>query len=324
MNDYRFVTSVFGEKHIGMLLVNLYSIKKNTKSAPVFVFWQEINEDIIKDFKKAFPNVDFFKTDFDISSSKIKRISSKTLVWEYASNKIKDQNICFLDADMFVLKDIKNFFDKDFDILFTDKDKELFPLNTGVILSKGENIRFFFSKWLEVTLKIINSKDLLKQALSTNYPFGGADQMAFYNLVNYNRNKKEYNIVIENKEIKALAVPCSVLNETKSRVIDENTYIVHYKGGWQMILLNGRGFTKNRTKKDSWSMYMLYLKSYIDSISYLNSMTGKKYNTESFGINIPFYLDKNTLKENKFLYGIFYFISFIRQIYDSILFRIKP
>lgn len=323
MTDYRFVTSIFGEKHLGMLLVNLYSIKKNATSTPVSVFWQEIDSDAIDDLKKAFPDVDFCKTDFDISSSKIKRISSKTLVWEHASKNIKNQNLCFFDVDMFVLKDIGHFFDKDFDVLFTDKNKELFPLNTGVILSKGENIRFFFSKWLEETLKIINSKELLKKAMSTDYPFGGADQMAFYNLVNYDRNKKEYEITLKDKKIKALAVPCSILNETRSVEISENMHIIHYKGGWQMMLLEARGFTKNRTKKDSWPMYVMYLKSYIEAITYLNSSTGKNYTIKSFNIHIPFYLDKKTLKENKFLYSIFVFVSFLKQIWDVIVFRVK-
>ena len=322
MNNYRFVTTLFGEKHLGMLLVNLYSIYKNAPHAKVSVFWQEISEEKKDSFKKTFPNVDFQETNFDLSSSKIKRISSKTILWNHAAQVLPAENICFFDADMLVLKDIGSFFDKDFDILFTDKKEEIFPLNTGVILTKGDAKKTFMKEWLNKTLEIINDEFLLKQAVSTDYPFGGADQMSFHQMVGYQREKEFFNVDINGEKLKFVSVPCAVLNETRSIDINNDMRIIHYKGGWQMIMLEGKGFTKSRSKKSSWSMYMLYLKIYKDAINYMNKKSGSSYDASSLGIKIPFYLNKETLKEDKFLYGIFSTIKTAESIFDSVVYKI--
>ena len=291
-----------------MLLTNLYSITKNVSGSKVSVFWQDIPIEIKDEFKRAFPEIDFNDTHFDLASSQIKRISSKTLVWNYASSKFKNQNLCFIDVDTLVIKDISKFFNFDFDILFTYK-KESSPLNTGVMLCKGEFFEIFFKKWLEETFIILNDKHLLSQASSINHPFGGADQMSFYNLINYNTEIDKYDFEINNTRIKLIGIPCEILNETRSTKISNKTHIIHYKGGWQPILLDGKGFTKNRPKKDSWEMYLLYLKTHKMALEYFNRVLNKKYVLGSFGIRIPFYLSKIDFKENKIGYIFFYFFS---------------
>ena len=69
-------------------------------------------------------------------------------------------------------------------------------------------------------------------------------------------------------------------------------------------------------------MYMLYLKTFQDALSYMNEKTGGNYNHKSFGIRIPFYLDKKTLKENKWLYAIFFVIKSFESLLDSIKFKL--
>ncbi len=298
-------------------------MQKNVPHARASVFWQEIDEDKKADFKRAFPGVDFYDTQFDISSTKIKRISSKTLLWSYAATVLEDENICFLDVDMLVLQDIGGFFDQDFDILFTDKKDEFFPLNTGVMLTRGDARKVFFKQWLEKTIEILENKKLLQKATSLEYPFGGADQMAFYNLISYEKTKAHFETVLDGRTVRVKAVACSVLNETRSTMITNDTHIVHYKGGWQMILLEGKGFTKHRTKKNSWQMYMLYLKLYLEALSFLNEKTGKGYVPRSLGIRIPFYLNPKTLKENKLLYAFFAAIKFVESFFDAIKFRLQ-
>lgn len=308
MNNYRFIIVIFGEKHIGMLLTNLYSIIKNAPNASVSVFWQDVNNEYKNDFKKSFPKVNFNETNFNIASNKITRISSKVLLWNYAAKKFNNEKLCFIDVDTLVLKDIGHFFNNDFDVLFTYKE-DFFSLNTGVLLCKGEFYSIFFEEWLRSTLEILNDSKSLTQATSTKYPYGGADQMSFYKMIDYKRGVDTYEVLINEQRIKFKGIPCKILNETNSTAITDYLYIIHYKGGWQIILLEGGGFTKNRSKKDSWEMYMYYLNTYKDALIYLNKNLDKNYIPGSFLIEIPFYINKINFKENRIKY-LFFDISF--------------
>lgn len=313
MNKYRFIISVFGEEYIGMLLTNLYSIIKNTHNSDISVFWQDISNENKNNFKKAFPQINFNETNFDLNSDKIKRISSKMFFWNYASHFFQNQNLCFIDVDTLVIKDISNFFDDNFDIIFTDKE-DIFPLNTGVILCKGESFHIFFEEWLKKTLEILSDHNLILKSISTKYPYGGGDQMALFQLINYKRGINIYQLMINNKNFIIKSIPCKILNETRSTSINNNVHIIHYKGGWQLILLKAMGFTKYRTKMESQEMYLLYLRTHKMALEYFNNCLGKNYIFGSFGIKVPFYLDKTTLKENKFRYIYFSLISTINNI----------
>lgn len=296
-----------------MLLTNLYSLVKNFPKSQVSVFWQDISPEIKNDFRKAFAKVEFIDTNFDFSSDEIKRISSKTLMWNHAAKKFKNTSLCFIDVDILIIKDIEKFFDDYFDILFTYKD-DRFPLNTGVLFCKGNVFEIFFEKWLKETELILNNSQLLSQAISTKYPFGGVDQMSFYKILDYSEKNNDYEITINNKKIIFKGVPCDILNETTSTNIKNTAHIIHYKGGWQPILLEGKGFTKHRSKKKSWEMYLLYLKTHKLALEYFNKSLDKDYKLGSFGIKFPFYLSKINFKENKLKYAIFYFISCLEKM----------
>ncbi|MFH0969758.1 MAG: hypothetical protein V1804_04575 [Patescibacteria group bacterium] len=318
MQDYRFIIIIFGEKHIGMLLTNLYSLARNVPGSRVSVFWQDISSGIKNDFREAFPGIDFIDTNFDFSSDEIKRISSKTFMWNHAAKKFKNSNLCFIDVDMLVIKDISKFFDYAFDILFTYKN-DRFPLNTGILFCRGNNFEIFFEKWLKETLLILNNNQLLSRAISVKYPFGGADQMSFYRILNYSKGVDKYELNLDNKKIIFKGVPCDILNETTSTKIKDTTHIIHYKGGWQPILLMGKGFTKNRPKKESWEMYLLYLKTHKMALECFNKSLNKNYKLGSFGIKIPFYLSKIDFKENEPKYAIFYFFSCLGKVLDNMI-----
>ncbi len=314
MKTYRFIIALFGNKHVGMLLTNLYSIKENAPRASVTVLWQDVDPKTKEDLQKVFPEVDFQEINFDISSDKIKRISSKMLFWNYAVSKFKGEQLCLVDVDTLILKDIGDFFEEDFDILFTDKKEEIFPLNTGVMLCKGEKSHIFFEKWMQTTIEILSDETLIHQAMSTQYPFGGGDQMSFYNLVEYTKEKSTFEVTIGDQPIRLVSKPCALLNETRSTIISPMTHIVHYKGGWQMVMLEGEDFTRNRSKKDSWEMYLLYLNTHKQALNYLNTHAKTHYEFGSFGIQIPCYLDKIHLKENKVRYFFFHMYSLIKRI----------
>lgn len=308
----KFIITIFGDKHIGMLLTNIYSIIQSNPDSRITVFWQDIEERLVLCIMRGYETVTFRKTDFNFTSDPIKRISSKTLLWNYAAETFPCENICFLDVDTLVIKDIGHFFDQDFDIIFTYKDDQ-FSLNTGVMLCKGDKYPLFFQKWLKDTFKIINDPELFEKANSPECPYGGSDQMSFYELAHYSSNQTEYNITINGQELVFMGLPCEVLNEVYSRPITKSTHIIHYKGGWQPILMEGRNFTRYRRKIDSWEMYMLYLKYFSKSLKILNNKSNKNFKPKDFNIKIPFYINISDFKERKWAYSFYAFLYRIKQ-----------
>ncbi|MBL7131191.1 MAG: hypothetical protein ISS45_07305 [Candidatus Omnitrophica bacterium] len=298
-----------------MLLANIYSIIQSNPDSRITVFWQDIEERFIRNIIKAFKHVTFIETNFDLTTDPIKKISSKTLFWNYAAQIYPHNNICFLDVDTLVIKNIGHFFEKDFDIVFTYKDDQ-FPLNTGVMLCKSDKYPLFFQRWEEDTFKIITSPDLNKKANSPEYPYGGADQMSFYEMLRYNSNQTEYFISTNGQKLLLKGLPCEILNETGSKPITKSTHIIHYKGGWQPILIDGKNFSKIRNKNESWEMYILYLKTFLESLNLLNNKSNKYFEPKDLNITIPFYINRDTLKERKWAYLLY-------SYYDRLKRRLK-
>jgi hypothetical protein len=311
-DNFRFVISTYGDKYIGFLLVAIFSIIKSNSEAKISILWEDIDEKKIDLLTKVFPKVNFVKVDFKINSDSIKRISSKTIFWEHAVNIYQDEDLCLLDSDMLVLKDISIFFGSTADIIFTYKDG-IYPLNTGIMLVKNsKKVANFFTIWKKKTIEILNNKEDFEKANSLKFPYGGADQMSFYNIIGYRKNVTDYSIEADDDSIKFSGIPCAILNETRSVQISNQTHVVHYKGGWRLILTEGANFTKNRPKKESFEMYLLYLKTFKEAFE-----MARKYDSDlkikDFNITIPFYLDKNFV-ENKFRYLIFNIFNFIKRI----------
>ena len=296
----RFVTSVYGKKYGGMLLNLLYSVVHSNPEAAITVFWQDVG-DSIKDLKDAFPQVNFINTEKEMGVDSVSRIANKTQLWTEAALLYKGENLAFVDVDMLVLKDVSHFFvDKTFDVLFTYKD-EIYPINTGTVLIRAsQKVVNFFTIWTQETMNILSDNELKKQATSRSYPYGAPDQMAFYRLLNFSLPQETY--AVSGLVIKG--VPCALLNETNSKPVHTETHIIHYKGGWHSILIDGTDFTFRRPKPDSWEMYLLYLRTYKEAVAYVSKRLNKKFSNSSFGVTIPFYLD-NDLCESKFLYAVF-------------------
>lgn len=312
MLKYRFIISIFGNHSFGMLAPLLYSIKETNPQASASIFWEEIDIEKISLIKKAFSEFEFIETDFKFSKDIIKRISSKTLAWEYASRIKPDETLIFVDADTLIIKNLSPIIEKCvFDIIFTKKN-ELYPINTGVMICKNDKkTRIFFELWRNKTMSILNDKTLFAQSGSRDFPYGGADQMALYKILDFDIKKENYSVKIGTEIINAKSMPCFVLNETNSTKIAGDTHIIHYKGGWQPILIDGFCFTENRTKKDSWEMYIHYLKTFLKTVDYINKKTISNFKSNFFGIKVPFYLNRKTWKENKILYFFYFVKSFI-------------
>ncbi len=301
----RFITTAYGNGYIGFLLTCIFSITKCNPKAAVSVFWSDIDQRYINLLAQIFPNVEFKKNEVDIPQDFIKRISSKTILWSKAIKLYPDEQICLLDSDTLVLKNIAHFFEKDFDIAFTVKEEKI-PLNTGVMLVKNSaRVIKFFQEWQTRTNSILNNqKEYAKANNTDDYPYGGTDQMSFYNLIQYTKEKSNFSTNINSESVQLVALPCAQLNETRSTAVTSEKHILHYKGGWRPILLEGTNFTLNRPKEKSLEMYKLFLKTFSDAIKTVQTID-PQISVKDFNIRVPYYLNIETGQENKLKYFIY-------------------
>lgn len=305
--DVRFITSVFGDRHVNMLIPLLFSLERSHPGAPISVYWEDIDESRKILIQKAYPCVEFIDTHFDFTTDIAKRISSKTLVWELAAHDKQDEEewLFFMDTDMLILRDIRPFLKKiTDDIVYTFRQGQ-FWINSGVLACRKHPERaHFFTQWREKTQAILNDPTLFAQANDKKLHYGGADQMSIHQLLNYSIEKNNYTIPTATLPLQFTGVDCEYLNETYSRPVTDKTHVIHYKGGWRDILFFGGNFTPNRPKDDSWEMYILYLRTFQEAVDTLNKKLKTQYSCQDFGLVIPWYLDQS-FQEIPYRYSIY-------------------
>lgn len=300
----KIITTVFGEKYLGMLLTLLYSINKTNPALECEVYYQDFPMKFISSLESTFPNVSFYKTNFNFSSDRLQRIASKTLMWEYAvHNQIENELIILVDVDTLVVQKLELDFQASDDILFTTKD-EKYPVNTGVIAAKVSNkVKKIFTEWRTQTQAISMDALLSKEANSNLHPYGAADQMSFFRLMSYNKEQKIYNLTRDEESIRFRSIPCAIFNETNSLPITRDVQIIHYKAGWQRVLIDGFVFNENnRPRRDSMEMYRLYLQYFKSALTDLNLITEEKYTSSDLHIYTPQWINCRNVLLQEFLY----------------------
>lgn len=318
----RFIVAAYGTRYVGLLLTCLYSIQESNKRARTTVLWQDMPEEKIDALTAAFPTVEFIEGTHLFAGNSTSRIAQKTHLWRAGAHAYKDERRVFIDVDTFVLKDIESFFtDYEFDIGFTRKE-DIYPLNTGVMLVRGETGTAFFDEWVVRTERILHDREAMRQASSRAYLYGAPDQMALYQFISYDPAKTDFSATTEQGvPIHFRAFPCALLNFVHSGPITEDMYIIHYKSGLQKILIDGTGFTRKRTKEDSWDMYCNYLKTYKKAVEQIARVTNTAPAYTSYGITIPFYFSKD-LVCNPSLYALFDVKEKIRYHVSNIVIRV--
>ena len=292
----RFIVASYGVKHVGMLLTHLHSVARSHPHAGAAVYWQDIPTPLIDALRSAFPRFDFHETSFDFSKDFLLRISSKVHSWcRAAEEHAGERDLCLADVDTLVLRDVSSFLAKDDpDVIFTDKPDRT-ALNTGVILAHGgAATTAFFRAWRDRTLAIIADAELYRQANDYSLGYGAADQMALWQMLGYERGRTNFTIEASGEKVSLRSEPCALLNETNSLPVTDDKHILHYKSGWQPILLQGRPFTRNRPRLASWPMFTLYLRRFREALDALNSAAGTRFTARDFGIVVPFYFDEKT------------------------------
>lgn len=294
-----YIIANYGENHLGFLFTSIYSIQKNAPNSEIYVFWQDINSEVFELSKKVFSKVHFVNTSFDIKGNKIVRISSKTLIWHYAANylfKLGYENACFLDSDTLLIKDISHLYSDNFDIGFSIKDN-VWPLNTGVLLVKlSEKTVDFFKRWQKLTVEILTDPKLYNQANLKEYPYGGSDQMSFYKMIDFNKKIRIFN----SEDTICKGFDSNIFNQTDSKELNDGNHIIHYKGGWQSVLLHGKTF-KYRPLEDSLPQLNLFIKNYLETKQFFVSSFPILKNS-NIGINIPSWYNyrKRTVSKKRY------------------------
>lgn len=247
-----FVISVFGTHYMPFVSVLVNSIISTNPECKIYLIWDDISDLELKLFCIIYPKVQLIQMSHEKSFKNVdKQISLKMNHWyDFLNSNLLDQ-ICFLDCDILVNRNLDCFFDVRSDFIFTVKN-EAFPLNTGVVFCKNKNnAKTFFKKWVELTHQIISDSCELEKARQIA---GGADQYALYKIVNQT-NFIEGNHYMSDFNLNISFISCSILNETRSVPYNDSIYIFHLKGGWHSILLKHTDFTENRPYSTSKDLY---------------------------------------------------------------------
>ena len=286
-----FATTVFGNNYLTFLYALIGSLDKSIASFKLNVFYKDIQVSYIEEINDS--RINFI----DLNSIKFKNtktihhlISSKIYLWREALSYLPyGETVFFLDTDTIVNKNPAEKINFDFNILFTIKNEKR-PINTGVIIVKNNDfVKDFFERWAKRTIEIIEDDNLLNIAISKNHPYGGADQMSFYELVNFNSYNNPFHLKSSHEKI--FTLECENFNQTNSVKLNKQTYIYHFKGGWHDVILNGKTFNFKRTLKDSREMLIMFNKHLTDFSNNFNiyndysKLSLSYFNFESNSIN---------------------------------------
>lgn len=249
------ISSSYGMQYAPYVAVFMQSIYESIKDFHVSFYIQDIDDDCLDILRKTYKKTNFIKTNIRFPARNIERIPLKMKIWTEALSQHEGE-ILFLDSDTIVSKSPKCFF-SDADIIFTTKN-EIFEINTGVMLVRNSNaVQYFFQEWTNKIMEILNSEEMINIACSPQYPFGAVDQMAFYQMINFDLEKNFYSFNTPYCDITLESVPCNILNQTNSVPLNNDIYIYHYKGGWRTIIQCG-SFSQNRGFLESYEMLKLF------------------------------------------------------------------
>jgi hypothetical protein len=141
--------------------------------------------------------------------------------------------------------------------------------------------------------------------------------MSLYQMINYEFGQTTYALIIDDSPVTVRAIPTYVLNETNSCPISEFTHIIHYKGGWQSVILCGQPFPETRSQSASMPMYLYFMKVYMQAASKLMLATGNKTILKRLNIVVPLWFKYNGTRVG----CVFYKCTCTKQIILNLLRR---
>jgi hypothetical protein len=290
-----FIVANYGTRHLGLLLAHLHSVARTHPEARQSVYWQDIPECFVTALGKAFPRTDWVRTVYDFDRDPLQRISSKVLCWSRAAAEHEgEKELIFCDSDTLVRRDLSGFFPAHAgaDVVFTAKPEKV-PLNSGVLLARGGMAATaFFRGWREATLEILRTPEKFAQANDSALPYGGTDQMSLHQMLGYSGGRNEYTLRCGEQDVRLQAEACARLNETNSRPLSgtgDEVCVIHYKAGWQRILLDGRPFSRFRPRAASWEMLVFFQRTFAEALAHVNAVSGEHFTQRDFNLQRLWY-----------------------------------
>ena len=158
----------------------------------------------------------------------------------YWSNAIRTEegNICLIDGDTVVLKDVEHVFEQDFDIAYTRRSAGIhIPINGGVLFVKSSpRVWDFFDKWVMTNNEMLNNRSL---HLIWYRKYNGINQASFgYMLERY---------VSKLKIIEVPGVKYNACDKSDWIGLNDQTHILHVKSDLRVACINGivpKGYDK--------------------------------------------------------------------------------
>ncbi len=224
-----------------VLIQSIWDVYKD--SVEIAVLYHSVAESDINEIRNKIPNIVLREYKFDKTIQA--KASRKLNLWLelLLDSDIKHQ--IFLDSDMLLLRKVDRFFDDTFDIGYTYKTdpEEVLkkPLNTGTLLinygeeKQRKKIRSFLKYWRDKINKIMDSKNFD----GATKGWGATDQRVLGETLG-TRDINKYKSIIIRKDLRFKGFPCKMLNNILSPSPDNpDTCVIHYKGSWRKILIDG-------------------------------------------------------------------------------------
>ena len=153
--------------------------------------------------------------------------TAKLAIWAKAVAESQEP-LLLSDCDMLCLRDLRDVWDKDFDIAYTVRSGCRLPFNSGVVFVKATDAaRKFVAEWRDVNDRMF-SNSTLHSPYRTKY--SGMNQAAF-------------GYLLERRTVphaKIIALPCkewNCCNEDWEKVDLKTTRLVHFKGSLRAAAL---------------------------------------------------------------------------------------
>jgi hypothetical protein len=264
-----FLTTVTNNRFLGLLRPHLESALKHHPGSTATVIHHKITPDRLVGLTACFPEVEFLAQGLTAEETPEKTISGKIRWFLKAITSVADGTpVVLIDCDTLIVRPLDVFFETGFDLAYTWKE-DGFALNTGVLLAHaGPKLESLLEHYCRLVEETFREPDKLEIARSRA---GAVDQYSLMKIIHPDKEPLPWKempiktrsdwydgphvVQIGADEIRLHGFNCIDLNETRSVPITERTHVIHYKSGWQKILLDGALFTAKRPQSECREMH---------------------------------------------------------------------
>jgi hypothetical protein len=305
MTPVRIVTASYGNRYARLLLAFLESTTTSNPTAGITVLWSETDKEIIEALSGAYPSVTFEYHEFNTYKDAWRRIAlTEVETHAWAAHRYPGENICHVDNDTLIIKDLRPFFEAPADVFFATIESGHMPVNMGVLLTKATPAVTEFLDELYAEVK----ENLAAEAVEVK-KYGAIDQMSLVQKLGITREKNEYQYTMPSGIVMCMGVPCRRMNKVDLEVpATDDTHIIHYLGKRWHPVFWGDGLLPAYSRATvQFTLYRRYLEVYCKGLLKLeavNTVVSDQY----FAPLVPPFIDRETGRINE-TKRFFYYLS---------------